>query len=409
MLLLTAFLGLRSDVLWLNAAQRVAFEHQYSLVGWEARNLLSKWVHRLVSAVPWRSGGGADRESQVVEYFALGERLMALGAELEEAAAESPGGPSVAALQSELDRLRSAQRRLRDDVEETLEATVSAVFVEQGILQWGGLLFPPVDVRLAEPPKLLVTSDRDRIVRRHDVLLDPGVSVQQGEAMERALENGYDLSGLVTQLGGVATYPASVANTASLQATLRLISHEWLHHYLAFQPLGRNIASSLQMQTLNETLAQIADREAGDLAFQMLGGTPDPPSTGGEEAPQVAESHDAYEFEFEFDSEMRKTRQRVDELLASGNVERAEAYMEERRRLFVANGFHIRKMNQAYFAFHGTYAESPASVSPIADQLHRFRALVPDLRTFVTNVSKFSSYEQFVDALRRMEQPTASR
>ncbi|MCZ2094721.1 MAG: hypothetical protein LC121_00335, partial [Anaerolineae bacterium] len=33
----------------------------------------------------------------------------------------------------------------------------------------------------------------------------------------------------------------------------------------------------------------------------------------------------------------------------------AEAYMEQRRQVFVAHGYGIRKLNQAYFAFYGGY------------------------------------------------------
>ena len=58
---------------------------------------------------------------------------------------------------------------------------------------------------------------------------------------------------------------------------------------------------------------------------------------------------------FDFGAEMDTTRRRVDDLLAEGEVEEAEAYMEERRRLFVENGYGIRKLNQAYFAFYGGY------------------------------------------------------
>jgi len=55
---------------------------------------------------------------------------------------------------------------------------------------------------------------------------------------------------------------------------------------------------------------------------------------------------------------MRETRIRVDKLLAQGRIEEAEAYMEERRQEFVAHGYYIRKLNQAYFAFHGAYADT---------------------------------------------------
>ena len=39
-------------------------------------------------------------------------------------------------------------------------------------------------------------------------------------------------------LGGIALYPSMVLETASIPAALDTISHEWLHHYLFFFPLG---------------------------------------------------------------------------------------------------------------------------------------------------------------------------
>lgn len=77
--------------------------------------------------------------------------------------------------------------------------------------------------------------------------------------------------------------------------------------------------------------------------------------------------------------------------------------MEERRRLFVENGYAIRKINQAYFAFYGTYADLPASVSPIGGEVRRFRELVPDLGDFVDEVSGIGSYEEFLGRLGELE------
>ena len=103
---------------------------------------------------------------------------------------------------------------------------------------------------------------------------------------------------------------------------------------------------------------------------------------------------------------MQKTRQNVDALLVTGHIEEAEVYMEARRRLFVENGHKIRKLNQAYFAFHGTYADSPSSVSPIGNQLERFRASFEDLGAFITALSEISSYERF---LQRLDDRTDER
>ena len=101
---------------------------------------------------------------------------------------------------------------------------------------------------------------------------------------------------------------------------------------------------------------------------------------------------------------MRATRLRVDELLAEGTPQDAEAYMERRRLVFVANGYNIRKLNQAYFAFNGTYAESAASVSPIGEQVRRLRDLSPDLGTFIALAASAGSYDAFLADLRSLSE-----
>ncbi len=409
-LLVLAFLGLGHDVLRLNPAQLVALSHRYSLVEWEISNLPDKWTHRLASALPWNSGSG-DARSQVLECIRLGEEIERLNAEVAMAAPQTgQDTASIARLQAEVARLETKRNEVRSDAEEALEGTISAVLAEEGLSGWWGLIFPPVDMRLGEPPKVLMTSPRDRIERAYEALLNSDVDIPQSEAMERAVEDQWDLSALVLGIGGVATYPSLVVDSLPLKETLQLASHEWMHHYLVFHPLGRRIFSSPEMNSINETVADIAGREIGSRAYHMLTGSPEPsttapPSAGEETVPEPTDQ--TQDKQFSFAREMRETRRRVDEMLASGAVEEAEAYMEERRELFVANGFRIRKLNQAYFAFHGTYAESPSAspteTAPIADQLHEMRALAPDLKTFLDTISEVSSYQQFLDTYERVK------
>jgi hypothetical protein len=96
---------------------------------------------------------------------------------------------------------------------------------------------------------------------------------------------------------------------------------------------------------------------------------------------------------------MRETRLRTEELLAQGKIEEAEAYMEERRQLMAANGRFIRKINQAFFAFHGSYATSPASISPIHEQLKALQRRTDSLEEFVKAVARFGSYQEFLEHL----------
>jgi hypothetical protein len=88
---------------------------------------------------------------------------------------------------------------------------------------------------------------------------------------------------------------------------------------------------------------------------------------------------------FDYGAEMHLTRVTVDQLLAEGKTEEAEAYMEERRRYFVANGYRIRRLNQAYFAFHGAYASAPGASGedPIGPAVRQAWALSATPREFL--------------------------
>jgi hypothetical protein len=55
----------------------------------------------------------------------------------------------------------------------------------------------------------------------------------------------------------------------------------------------------------------------------------------------------------------------------------------------------LRKLNQAYFAFHGSYGTSPASVSPIQEQVAQVRAHASSVGEFVRTMSQFGTYEDF--------------
>ena len=94
---------------------------------------------------------------------------------------------------------------------------------------------------------------------------------------------------------------------------------------------------------------------------------------------------------------MRETRQETEGLLAEGRTTGAESYMEERRLELLERGYRIRKINQAYFAFYGSYATSAASVSPIEGQLRGLRERSETLGEFLSTVAQFSTYEEFLD------------
>lgn len=402
-LLALLILSLQSGARHFNPAESAAAPFLYDIVRWEFDNFLSKWTNRASDALIGGSVDDARKYEQARRYFDMGAESARFRYELRLAAANGTGG-RMDDLQANLIAAEAPRQALADDVEETIEAAVSAVLADEGLATFGEFTFPPVDIRLTEPPKLLITSPRDRIARSHEALLRSDVTLRDRQALEDELLGAANLSALVEDIGGLATYPASVPTTQSLRWTLQASAHEWLHHYFFFRPLGQNMFNNADMVMLNETIANIAGKEIGDRAFVIMGGEIPAPAPAAE---QSAESAAAAPQPFDFGAEMNQTRRRVDALLQDGDIERAEAYMERRRLLFVENGYPIRKLNQAYFAFYGTYADLPASVSPIGEQARRFRELTPNLGDFIARVASISDYDEFLRMLRALESESA--
>ena len=63
--------------------------------------------------------------------------------------------------------------------------------------------------------------------------------------------------------------------------------------------------------------------------------------------------------------------------------------MESQRRILVENGYAIRKLNQAYFAFHGSYAVGSSATDPIGGKLRLLRKQAGSLAEFLRTAAKF--------------------
>jgi hypothetical protein len=101
----------------------------------------------------------------------------------------------------------------------------------------------------------------------------------------------------------------------------------------------------------------------------------------------------------EFNGLMRNIRIHVDELLLAGQIEKAEAYMEEQRQSLASKGYYIRRLNQAYFAFHGTYADRPSSVSPIGTELGYLQEQSRTLRIFLNTAAMIRNREDLINLI----------
>ena len=221
-------------------------------------------------------------------------------------------------------------------------------------------------------------------------MLKPGLSAAVREELEDLIFHEDGVSALVVSTSGVATYPSVVSASGTLRDALRVTAHEWLHHWFFFQPLGQHFWDNADMTTLNETAASIGGKMIGDRAFTAMTGEvvirepfEEPPAEG----------------EFDFNAEMQETRLTAEGLLAEGKIEEAESYMEERRQFLDDNGYFVRKINQAFFAFHGSYATGAASVSPIGDQLEELNAGTESLEEFIKTVGRFDRVQDLADYL----------
>ena len=403
LVLLFAFIALTldADTVRRPHTEEAIYRDRFGLVEWMALNLLDGAQDAFIDLLP---GGVTPFESErldaVERFFELGDRARRIQGQLALAVArDGAEHPESAKLQAEVEALRRERDSLTDLVELTIgEAVSDALRSEDLESGWGPLrpLFPPVSFKITRVPQLIVVSPRDRIAYHESRLLDPDITPVRMEELEAAVGPAHDFSAVVTRIGGLASYPALVSDRQSFRSAVRTIAHEWLHHYWYLRPLGWAYYDSPEMTSLNETAAELAGNELGDIALVNLGHAPPAPVP----APNVRGDDRADEpQEFDFADEMRETRLRTDELLAEGKIEEAEAYMEERRRLFVEHGYAIRVLNQAYFAFHGTYAESPASSSPIGAQVRRFREHTDSVGDFVRRIGQFSTYQEFLDYL----------
>ena len=343
-----------------DAAEAAANRNSFNLVTWELKHLPQKWLYKIGGI--FRNERGSDDEA-LRRYFELGD-------EADRLAVDAPGS-------NELARAEDERSGLEARVEDIIEGRVTSVLEEQDLALEPplftdlGLIFPPVDFEIDPPPRVLAVSPRDRIELDESYLLTPGLSSNTALAIESGVEtDDPDVSALVVTTGGVATYPSVIREGRSYERIVDTVFHEWLHHYLIFFPLGRSYFEGGEARTLNESVANIAGSELARLYFEKYGPLePEaPPPTPG---PSLAPSPTAETVDdpFDFGTEMRALRVDVEEMLADGRIEEAEALMERKRAEFEAKGRYIRRLNQAYFAFYGFYADTPASIDPIGPKL----------------------------------------
>lgn len=307
----------------------------------------------------------------------------------------SDSAAASADLRAQQKDLRAERDRLAPLAEDILQRQQSQVLADLG-LTTGGQPIPPVLYHVTPLPRALIISPRNVIRQDAKIMILPDMTLDEIVELEQRVERELNVSALVEPVGGIGLYPTMVQSTSNIVWQNQTIAHEWIHNYLTLRPLGLLYDKSPELRTMNETTASIAGEEIGNEVlrryYPQYAPQPAPPAaktpSGGSSEPQPPA--------FNFGKEMHITRVHVDELLAAGKIDEAESYMEQRRRVFYENGYAIRRLNQAYFAFHGSYAADPgggaAGEDPVGPAVRALRARSSSLAEFVNTIAGMTSF-----------------
>ena len=375
--------------------------HYFNFVTWETAAIGQKM--EAILGRGHQSLSDEERKEIVITYLTMMYKVGRLEAEIESVYVDpdvTDPLAKTAVLRQDLTDLRAEMSELQPLAEAILQDQVSIVLAEEG-LAVVNQTWPPVMMKMTPLPLVFIISPRDRVDRLYGYALEAGFPVAEREILETAVYDQLDLSALVVPIGGMGSYPAMVNETANINWLMTVIAHEWTHHWLTLHPLGLVYLESPQLRTINETVASIVGDEVGAMVIERFYPEYAPPPAQENTDDETAAPEPPA---FDFRAEMSVTRVELDRLLADGKIDEAEAYLEDRRRVFVENGYNIRKLNQAYFAFYGAYADSGGATGadPIGPMLLEMREKSPSLRAFMDAVAPINSYEEMLSVYDEM-------
>jgi hypothetical protein len=299
-------------------------------------------------------------------------------------------------LQKNLDTLYTQRAQLGPLAESIIQKQLASIIAEQG-LAIEGQAIPPILYHTTPLPTALIVSPRDVIRQDADISLVPDLTLDQKIVLENKVDKALNVSSLVEGIGGVGVYPTMVMQTTDMNWVSEVVAHEWVHNFLSLRPLGISYLNSPDLRTMNETVASIAGKELGRAMMEEFYPELVPPTAPETPPADLKTEQPATPPEFDFRSEMHLTRITVDQLLAEKEISEAEAYMDKRRIVFWEHGYQIRKLNQAYFAFHGAYADQPggaAGKDPVGAAVRLLRGQSPSLAAFINRMSWMWSFQQ---------------
>ena len=371
--------------------------NEYNVGAWEVRNFPGRWLFlagQLIRGTPSET----EQDETLRRFFELNARIDSLGNENSDAL--SRGDVVNSAVVQELNTLIEEREGIENQVEATLEWRLSQVIEDEGLtrdLIWD-VVWPPVDAEFTDAPRALARSPRDRIELLGSSLLREDLTLPEAEAIEAEVAQSQDVAALSFGTSGIGAYPTIIDQPTDYRRALEVIAHEWMHNYLFFRPLGFNYYGSNDLRTINETVADLTGRE---LAARVMERWPLQ-----EPAPEPSQVAVPLERGLDLRAELRMLRGEVDVLLEAGRIEEAEALMEQRRQELADEGYFIRKINQAYFAYLNLYAGedgSAAATNPIGPKIDELRQRTASLRQFVEIIGGVTSVEELDEALSELE------
>lgn len=377
-----------------------AVEFDFSEWTWDA--LFNKAVSASLKAERFLSP--TEQREVVLQYLEHVARTQRSRYELQLAVSQ-PGAmeedESVLAAKTRLDLERATLARIALLAEPVLQNQTELTLWRSGFGTLGQIL-PPVLFHVSDVPMNLIISPREVIRAEYELSLQAGLDSLERNTIEEGILDEFNKSALVEPVGGLGAYPTMIMRTTDLVWLTDTIAHEWIHNRLTFQPLGMRYFANSEMKTINETTASIAGRELGLALLERY--YPEFVPEPQEDFSRTSQSIPEDPFAFNFRKEMRITRLRVDELLAAGKVEKAETYMESRRVFFWENGYQLRKINQAYFAFYGAYNDVPgggaAGNDPVGPAVQRLREKSVSLIAFIRKIEKVRSFPELQELSR---------
>ncbi len=370
---------------------------EFDYVEWTLSALKLKWFENALGLSRYVSDGA--RQEAVLDYVELTQTIQQLERDISLFFTD-PNIPDPELAAAPLSRRLEALERQRDQdarlVESVLQDQIGYSADQLG-LALGGQPVPPVLYHSTKLPLALIVSPRNVIRQDENISLESQLNIEQRSRLEERVDSTLDVSSLVVEIGGVGTYPTMVQQTSDLAWLTEVVAHEWVHNYLTLRPLGMLYTESPEMRVINETTASIAGQEIGLETLKRFYPELVPPPPAPSPPPgQVPVEPPA----FDFRKEMNITRVTADQLLAEGKIDEAEEYMDSRRIVFWENGYRgLRKLNQAYFAFHGAYADEPggaagAAEDPVGEAVRLLRQQSASLEDFLKRIAWVTSFEQ---------------